>query len=784
MRQKIMLIMGMLLTAATVTFAQQNTGTIQGTVLTNDGKPAAAVTVHLKGTKRSARAAEDGTFILHNVAVGDYIVEVSLVGYQPLQQNVTVEANQTTTVSIKLQVSNRQLQDVIVVASKGVKFTADSSEYVARLPLKNLENPQVYTTVTKDLMQEQLVTDLNGALKNVPGVTLLLQGDNNGGDYASRGFVTDAYLRNGVAALTTSTVDPANLERIEAIKGPSATLFGSSLTSYGGLFNRVTKKPFDVFKTEVSYTAGGFGLSRLTADINAPLNQDKTALFRINIADHNEGSFQDAGFDHHLFIAPSISYQVNDRLSVLLDAEIYKEEMSAQFRFFPETGFTVTTPQQLHFDYTRSFTSNDLTANNPSTNVYAQINYKLSDKWKSSTNISYTTATSNGIWQWESVLPGDSTVERNEEDGITSYNTFQVQQNFTGDFKTGSLRHRLVAGLDVYGYQDNLSYADVSFDTVRISGYDPEYSRLNSKSLNAVLANAPYSHDIDKDYDYAAYASDVINFTDKLIAMLSLRVDNFDNKGDWNIVADTTTGKYNQTALSPKLGLVYQVVKDKVALFGNYMNGFTNQTGSDYYHNPFKPEEANQWESGVKLNLFGGKLTSTLSYYDIAVSDVLRTDPNHPNFSLQNGTQYSKGFEAEVIANPFAGFNIVAGYAHNNSKYENIDSLDNGYRPPSAGPADVANLWLNYRITHGNIKGVGFGFGGNYACKNNIVDEADGIFTLPAYTVLNAAVSYDQPKFRLSVKMDNITNKQYWVGWYTIIPQMPRRLSASLTVKF
>ncbi|UOQ77577.1 hypothetical protein MUN84_02450 [Hymenobacter sp. 5516J-16] len=50
-----------------------------------------------------------------------------------------------------------------------------------------------------------------------------------------------------MAGGVTSTIDAVNLEKLEVIKGPSATLYGSALTSYGGLLNRVTKKPYDRF---------------------------------------------------------------------------------------------------------------------------------------------------------------------------------------------------------------------------------------------------------------------------------------------------------------------------------------------------------------------------------------------------------------------------------------------------------------------------------------------------------------------------------------------------------
>ena len=67
------------------------------------------------------------------------------------------------------------------------------------------------------------------------------RGGDGGAYYASRGFIVQAKLRNGIAGLVTSRNDAANLESVEIIKGPSATLFGSTLTSYGGLINRVTK---------------------------------------------------------------------------------------------------------------------------------------------------------------------------------------------------------------------------------------------------------------------------------------------------------------------------------------------------------------------------------------------------------------------------------------------------------------------------------------------------------------------------------------------------------------
>lgn len=57
-----------------------------------------------------------------------------------------------------------------------------------------------------------------------------------------RGFPTKVSMVDGVPANTNGEIDPSDIERIEVIKGPSGTLYGGAVTSFGGLINVVTKK--------------------------------------------------------------------------------------------------------------------------------------------------------------------------------------------------------------------------------------------------------------------------------------------------------------------------------------------------------------------------------------------------------------------------------------------------------------------------------------------------------------------------------------------------------------
>ena len=214
------------------------------------------------------------------------------------------------------------------------------------------------------------------------------------------------------------------------------------------------------------------------------------------------------------------------------------------------------------------------------------------------------------------------------------------------------------------------------------------------------------------------------------------------------------------------------------------MNGYTNVAPGATAENPqteFKPEQANQLEGGVKVELLGGKLNGTLSYYDIEVKDKLRTDPNNSLFSVQDATQRSKGFEADLIANPFRGFHVILGYGYNESEYTKAAPAIEGKRPYST-PANVANLWLSYKILDGKVKGLGFGFGGNTQSDSYLNDA--NTFTVNGYTVMDATVFYEKPKFRLGVKLNNIANKEYWSADYWANMMPTRQLVANLTFKF
>lgn len=765
-----------------ISFARESAdkGTIKGKVLTTDGKPVDGASIQIKGIQGEFVSGEDGVFNVQQIRTGTHTLRVLLIGYAPATLEVTVKKDEVTQVTVQLEVTHQQLNEVTITAGYN-KFNKKETDDIARLPIKNIENPQVYTIVTKEIIKEQLATDYNSIFKNIPGAGVPIVYNQGRSALLTRGFVTANLIRNSISGFVYTNIDPANLEVLQAIKGPSGTLFNSSQISFGGLFNRVTKKPNEARKGEISYSAGSYNLNRLTFDVNSPLNEEKTVLMRVNGALHTEQSFQDAGFTRSVMVAPSFIYKADDKLSFLLDIEASTFNATSPIRFAPAKTGKVTNIEDLGMDYDRSFTNNSLDYVTKQFNAFGQINYQINSQWKLQTNFTRTFSTTVGYVS-QLIGKSDSTLQQSVQKENFPYNGTEIQQNLIGDFRIGKLRNRIVVGIDFYNQRSDRTTPTILLPIINFKRPGAAYNNFNADRVDSLAATAPYDIYRTNQSTYSAYASDVINITPKLNVMLSLRADRYVDEGTYRPAFDTTSGAFSQNALSPKLGIVYEIVKEKVSVFGNYMNGFNNVTGQDFSGATFKPQQANQWELGVKVDVFNHKLSSTISYYNIDVSNMTRLDDEHPNFNIQNGTQVSKGVEAEVIANPFSGFNIVAGYTYNDSKFTLADKTVQNLRPATAGPQHLANFWMSYRLMKGAAKGLGFGIGGNHGSSSFQTNTTTFVFNIPSYTILDATVYYDRSTFRFGVKVDNLTNEKYWSP--RLAPQLPTRVTANATFRF
>ena len=694
----------------------------------------------------------------------------------------------------KDSVNSKNIEEVII--NRMVKkLDTESSN---KMPVKFIENPQVYSSIDKGILENENIFTVDDAYRNVTGLQKMWNPTGRAGDGGSffvlRGFPSQASTRNGVVAPVTSTIDAINVETLEFLKGPVGTLYGSTVASYGGLINRVTKKPQQNFFGAVSASAGSYNTYRATADVNAPITKD--LLFRINTAYTNEGNFTkpDAKNQYTTF-APSLTWNVSDKIQLNIDYELFNNRVTANPYFFylsPKTLNGVDNMKDLEkiagLDYKESYTGKDLYMTARNSNIFGNVKWKINDNITSSTYINNSDSYSDGYNPYFSIsyTGGQYLVARADQSTNDSKKSwFQIQQNFNFnyDFSNG-MKNRTVVGFDYMRTTERLryKYLNSNFDSVAASGAD--YSGMNDSALSALYANSANFSTFDYLRDlntYSGYVSNLFTPTANLHIMAGLRYENNDYLG--GMAGPNAEKAFNQSAFSPKAGIVYEIVKDKFSVFGNYQNSFKS---NGYFTSDIvgsttlsDPETGNQFEGGFKASLFKNRFNATVSYYNIKVKNqLLYTGEYAPNFvsvQKQAASTLSKGFELEVNAYLVKGFSLVGGLAYNDTVDESTD-----LRPTTAGSFWNANFNLAYQFVDGKIKGLGFGVGGNYASDNNVT----GDFVLPKYFVLNANAFYDAKKFRIGVKVDNFTNEHYWTGYSTANPQKLANFLGTIAYKF
>lgn len=786
------------------TAANAQTASVYGKITTIDGNPAESVNLTITGINRQTRTDKNGNYKFDKLKAGTYQVIASFTGLNPIEKEVILENNRPSVADFILNENYAQLQEVLVSAFK-INKTVSS---VAKMPLSNIENPQVYSTVSHEILKQQAITNFDDALiRNVSGLSRTWESTGRAGDggayFSLRGFEAQSNLVNGLPGLSSGILDPAGIEEIQVLKGPSGTLFGASFYGYGGVINTITKKPYFDDGGEVSFNYGNNNLFRQTIDVNGVLNKNKTLAIRINSALHQEDSFQDAGFKRSAYFAPTLTYQVNDRLTVNLMTEFLAMKRAVPPVFFHSdrvAALTFKNIAELNLDPKLSFTGNDLTIKNPRTNIQGEVLYKINEKWNSQTVVSFGKVKADGIYTYIWGNQGNLFDQYfHNENQKTS--TYDLQQNFNGDFKLAGLRNRLLVGVDYFSrdIKENGSGWAVGRRVTpqgEIKGPLGENSAvlepvaLSKEAIDKLLAGTQAGDPSHiKNSSFSLYASDLLDVTNRLSLMVSLRADYFDSKGD----VSNTDDNYSQWALSPKFGIVYQAVKDRVSIFANYMNAFYNVAPSITYDDnnvktgvqSFKPERANQWEFGTKASLIKNKLWTTLALYDITVANRVYSTPTG---SVQGGKVQSKGVDFDIESLPFPGLSLKAGFSYNNIEIIAGNGNDfyneKGRAPGGQGPNTLANFWSSYQIQQGKLRNLGFGIGGNYGGKYKVIDNSvTGVFELPSYTLLNGSIFYSFNRFRINFNVNNINNKQYYIGYWSVNPQQKRNFVATLSYK-
>ncbi len=97
-------------------------------------------------------------------------------------------------------------------------------------------------------------------------------------------------------------------------------------------------------------------------------------------------------------------------------------------------------------------------------------------------------------------------------------------------------------------------------------------------------------------------------------------------------------------------------------------NSFTNLTAVTRDGTTVDPEHARAYELGAKAEFLDAKLLATVAIFQITKNNVAASDPTDPNFSVNSGTQRSRGFEFELNGQPVPGSRLNLNYAYTDAR--------------------------------------------------------------------------------------------------------------------
>ncbi|GEP94918.1 TonB-dependent receptor [Chitinophaga cymbidii] len=308
-------------------------GRLKGTV-TSDGKPVPFASVGFKDLKTGIVTSETGEFDLKNVPPGRHQLQVSAVGYVPYLQSIHIKSSGITETAVRLQATASSLNEVVVSGTLR--------------PVTKMESPVPVEVYSPVFFKKNPTPSIFDALQNVNGVRPQLNCNVcNTGDIHINGLEGPytMVMIDGmpiVSALSTvyglSGIPNSLVERVEIVKGPASTLYGSEAVA--GLINIITKTPSSAPLMTADVMATSW--QEYNVDLGLRMNAGKKAqgLLGLNYynyqqpEDKNGDGFTDVTLQHRISVFNKWSFiRKHDRVASIAARYFYEDRWGGEMNW-------------------------------------------------------------------------------------------------------------------------------------------------------------------------------------------------------------------------------------------------------------------------------------------------------------------------------------------------------------------------------------------------------------------------------------------------------------------
>lgn len=782
--------------------AAAQTASVEGVITTKEGKPASQVNIRLAELNKTIASDSNGYYRFTNLPNGKYSLIISYVGLASQTRHFVInETNTKQQFNFTLAESHTQLEEIIVSATT---TKLDRVAAIGKLPIKPMDLPQATAIIERQTLERQQVLTIGDAVQNLNGVYVMGTTGGYQEELASRGFSfgSNNTFKNGVRFNNSMMPEVSGIETIEVLKGGNAILFGT--VGAGGVLNIVTKKPKFTQGGNFSLQTGSYDFYKPTIDIYGPINNSKNLAYRINSSYTKAASFRDQVRSERFYINPSFLIKAGAKTELLLEADYTQDKRNLDYGTGAIYYKIANTPRNLYLNLPWSYNNAAQSA------ATATITHCLNSQWQLKAVVStrnynnelfganrpnsggqFVDSSAANYGRWVRGLVKNKTKEQ------YSFASFDV----TGRFKTGNLKHTLLAGADaditkneVYTFDYTQIRSDKRniYDTINIFG-TKQYGKRND------IPNVPWTFYTNSPLRRIGfYAQDFIEVSRKLKVLAGLRYSLSAIETLDSIYATGVTKMNSKVrkvdAFSPRFGLVYQP-NENLSLFASYTNTYELNTALDTFGKVLPPSIIDQYEVGVKTLLLKGLISVNLTGYIINNNNAVQSYPNlsaTDNRREIGGQTQSKGVEVDVQTKNIQGFTINAGYSFNDTRYTKSTLFVPGSRL-RYNPNHTANAHVYYSVKPGYLfsgfnAGIGAYYVGERVAGRSTTKANPGfaLIPLPDYFLFETSAGYTVQNLSFRVKLSNLLNQfNYNVhDDNSVNPIAPRQFTATVSYKF
>ncbi|MFT3803620.1 MAG: TonB-dependent receptor [Burkholderiaceae bacterium] len=612
--------------------------------------------------------------------------------------------------------------------------------------------PFSVTSYTSELIENQQARSVADVLANDPAIRMASPPGGQYQDFTIRGFYQDTMAFNGLQGLSSYDAVPTEvIERVDVIKGPTALVSGMSPTGrVGGLINLRTKRAGDSPLTRVTLGYQSDSQFGGHLDLGRRFGDDKRLGVRVNAAYRDGDTPLDGNAQRLALGSVGLDWR-GERLRASLDLISQRGATKGFPRYIGFAGGVVPTASDSRlnpFYGSRYTVDTDM--------ALGRIEYDLTPDW--------TVYATGGRLRSKSTYIGVNSIANMRADGsfsapvMTGLNTKNgsaSELGLSGRFRTGAVSHQLALSASHVRPWSGSNYITRP-TTVSSNLYDPVHPAFSDPLPDSVWTTSITT------LNSVAVADTLGLFDDHLLLTLGAR---HQKVASANLnQAGARTGSYDDSAVTPMLGVVYKPRTD-VSVYANYIEGLSagstiTDTTAANYGATLAPYRTKQVEAGVKWDL--GRLTHTLSLFRITRPSLIK-DPITTIYSA-DGEQRNRGIEWQFFGELMPGLRLLGGASYTQAKtmrsaggiYDGLDAFGVARKQASLGaewdlPA-VPGLSVNARATY----------------TDSVPLDNANVYHIPSWTRYDAGARYATrvggKEVMLRLNVYNLFDRDYWIG--------------------